>query len=60
MLNYNLHNSSHIVPYFWYKTIIYGVMEVESSKTPFTLWQKIPDLSLIRDVLVSDSFYRLH
>ena len=30
------------------------------SKTPFTLGQMIPDSSLIRNVLTSDSFYGLH
>ena len=35
------------------------VVEI-ASQTPFTPWQKFPDSSLIRDVLTSDSFYRLH
>ena len=36
------------------------IMSVKESVTPFTLGQMIPDSSLIRNVLTSDSFYRLH
>ena len=34
--------------------------KVRRSESPFTLGQMIPDSSLIRNVLTSDSFYRLH